>query len=117
MTGRILDTPVRTPVDVPYFHHTRRGIWVVAGPDVEARSGLGPLSIVDVCPTAMHMLGIGVPDDLDGRVALELFREGSVPQSRPVKKVTPDATISADDGEAYDDDAIKEKLRGLGYMH
>lgn len=117
LTGRILDTPVRTLVDVPYFHHTRRGIWVVAGPDVEARLDLEPMSIVDVCPTAMHMLGIGVPDDVDGRVALELFREGSATRSRAVERVTPDAAILPDDGDEYDDEAIKDKLRGLGYMH
>ena len=75
------------------------------------------MSIVDVCPTAMHLLGIGVPDDVDGRVAIELFREGSVTRSRAVEIVAPDATILADDGEEYDDEAIKDKLRGLGYMH
>lgn len=117
LSGRILDTPVRTTLDVPYFHHTRRGIWVTAGPDVEAGARLEAQSIVDVCPTAMHMLGLGVPDDIDGRVALEMFREGSATRVREVTRVTPDATISADDGEAYDDEAIKDKLRGLGYMH
>ncbi|MCC6744053.1 MAG: alkaline phosphatase family protein [Acidobacteria bacterium] len=117
LSGRLLDTPVRTTVDVPYFHHTRRGIWVVAGPGVEAGASLPAHQIVDVCPTAMHLLGLGVPDDVDGRVALEFFRNESPVRAREVRIVAPDAAIATDDSGEYDDEAIKDKLRGLGYMH
>lgn len=117
LTGRLLDTPVRTPVDVPYFHHTQRGIWVVAGPDVAAGARLPAAAIVDVCPTSLHLLGLGVPDDVDGRVALEFFRDDAPVRLREPVRVAPDGALDADTGEEYDDEAIKEKLRGLGYMH
>src|SRR5205085_1692040 len=73
LSGRTLDSPIRTAVDVPYFHHTRRGIWVAAGPGVAARAFEEPFDITDVCPTVLHLAGAPVPDDLDGRVRLELF--------------------------------------------
>jgi predicted AlkP superfamily phosphohydrolase/phosphomutase len=117
VSGRLLDTPVRTHVDVPYFHHTRRGIWVVAGPDVRPGRVDAQASIVDMCPTALHMLGLGVPDDVDGRVRVELFRSDSDVAMRSVRTVAAEGAVDSDAGEDYDDEAIKEKLRGLGYMH
>jgi predicted AlkP superfamily phosphohydrolase/phosphomutase len=117
LSGRLLDTPVRTRVDVPYFHHTRRGICVVAGPHVDPRRLAEPLDIVDVCPTALHLVGVGVPDDLDGRVRLELFRADSEPATRPVRYVAEERGVESSDLDEYDDEAIKEKLRGLGYIH
>jgi hypothetical protein len=117
LSGRLLDTPVRTAVDVPYFHHTRRGIWVVAGPDVMPGRREEPAEIVDVCPTALHLLGLGVPDDVDGTVRVDLFRSDSDVVRRPVRVVAAEGVIERDDLEEFDDEAIKEKLRGLGYMH
>jgi predicted AlkP superfamily phosphohydrolase/phosphomutase len=117
LSGRLLDTPVRTQVDVPYFHHTRRGIWAVAGPDVRPGAIADPFDIVDVLPTALHMLGLGVPRDVDGAVRTQLFRDASEPASRPVRIVDPEGAVETGAGEEYDDEAIKEKLRGLGYMH
>jgi predicted AlkP superfamily phosphohydrolase/phosphomutase len=117
LSGRLLDTPNRTRVDVPYFHHTRRGIWVAVGPGVRPGRITEPMTIVDVCPTALHLLGVGVPDDLDGRVRAELFRPDSEAGTRPVRYVTPAGAVEAQELEDYDDEAIKEKLRGLGYMH
>ncbi len=117
LSGKLLDTPVRTPVDVPYFHHTRRGIWVAAGPDVKPGRFAEPMSIVDVCPTALHLLGVAVPDDVDGRVRTELFRADSEPATRAVRFEKAEVGVQSDDLGEYDDEAIKEKLRGLGYMH
>lgn len=117
LSGRLLDTPVRTHVDVPYFHHTRRGIWISAGPDVEPGARPEAFEIVDVLPTVLHALGLPVPSDVDGRVRTELFREESEIASRPVVTVDVEGGIVSDDAGEYDDEAIKEKLRGLGYMH
>lgn len=116
LSGRLLDVPVHQPVETPYFHHTRRGIWAVAGPDVVPGRRTEAASIVDVCPTALHLLGLGVPGDVDGVVRTEFFRNGSSPASRPVVRIEAPAG-SAGDVEEYDDESIKEKLRGLGYMH
>ena len=32
--------------------------------------------IVDLAPTALHAMGLAVPDDMDGRVLTELFSDG-----------------------------------------
>jgi predicted AlkP superfamily phosphohydrolase/phosphomutase len=116
LSGRLLDTPVRTKVDVPYFHHTSRGIVAAAGPDVRAGARFEPFEIVDILPTVLHLLGVPVPSDVDGVVRRELFRDESSATREPLFV---DAMPLGDpEGiDPYDDEAIKEKLRGLGYMH
>ena len=47
-------------------------------------------------------------------------RFGSGPpeiSTAPVRTVHVDAPLADESGDPYDDEAIKEKLRGLGYMH
>jgi hypothetical protein len=117
LSGRMLDMPARTPVDVPYFHHTRRGIWAVCGAGVEAGARLGPLDITDVCPTVLHLVDAGVPDDLDGRVRVDFFQKDSEPARRPLRHVPAGVRISEGEVDEFDDEAIKEQLRGLGYMN
>lgn len=116
LTGRTLDGPIRTPVDVPYFHHNGRGIWCVAGPGVRRGARLGAFEIADVAPTALHLLGLPVPEDVDGRVRAELFEPGAEPAMREVRHVAPEGSVTPDLDADYDDEAIREKLRGLGYM-
>jgi predicted AlkP superfamily phosphohydrolase/phosphomutase len=57
--------------------HRRNGIFMAKGPDVRAGEALGPLSIYDVAPTILHLFGLPLPPDMDGRAILEaLFQEG-----------------------------------------
>ena len=61
------------------------------------------------------MLGLAVPSDADGRVRLELFKRDSDVAARPVRTVEVEGAVESD-VEEFDDAAIKEKLRGLGYL-
>jgi hypothetical protein len=113
----MLDMPARTTVDVPYFHHTQRGIWVVWGAGVRSGVSLGPFDITDVSATLLRLCDAGVPDDLDGRVRLDFFDDGAEPSRRPIRYVHVDASIDVEQGGEFDDEAIKDQLRGLGYMN
>jgi arylsulfatase A-like enzyme len=73
------------------------------------------VSILDVTPTALSLLGLEPPADLDGRVATELLAgDAEVGERRAVGAVE-----RRPDPRAYneeEEDAIKERLRGLGYI-
>ena len=43
-----------------------------------------PVSLVDVTPTALHLLGLAIPRSCDGRVLVELL-ETPGPGSRPLR--------------------------------
>ncbi|MFQ5712116.1 MAG: alkaline phosphatase family protein [Candidatus Geothermarchaeales archaeon] len=59
-------------------HHSSgalHGILLVNGPQV--RHGGVKANIVDVAPTILHILGVPIPLDVDGRVLKEIFEEDS----------------------------------------
>lgn len=57
----------------------RDGIFMAYGPDIEPAADLR-LSILDVAPTLMHSLGEPVPLEMDGTIALEIFRKKARPR-------------------------------------
>ena len=61
--------------------HRRTGIILALGPGIEAGELTGA-RIVDVAPTALHAMGLAVPDDMDGRVLTELFSDGREVRTR-----------------------------------
>jgi len=53
--------------------HVRQGYWAMVGPNIV--SGLRmDASILDLAPTVLSLLGLGVSSDLDGRVLAETFK-------------------------------------------
>ena len=96
--------------------HTAEGILVAAGGPFRRGVALEPPHIADVMPTALHLLGVALPDDLDGRVLAEALEPAYV-AAHPVRRTAGEGaagetvTLSADDeGE------MRKFLRGLGYV-
>jgi predicted AlkP superfamily phosphohydrolase/phosphomutase len=66
--------------------HRINGLFTAAGHDIANSGYLGTvLSIFDVAPTILHIMGLPVPDDMDGTVLKELFKEDSEPAQRTVE--------------------------------
>ena len=98
-------------------HHRPDGVLILAGPGVKAGTQLEGANIMDLTPTLLHAMGLGVPSDLDGRVLSEAFEPAS-PGAQPVKhtqaSVYKDSNTKPDLSE--DEMAeVQEKLRGWGY--
>jgi predicted AlkP superfamily phosphohydrolase/phosphomutase len=69
-----------------FGNHELEGIFFAEGPDIK-QSGekLPGLKIYDIAPTLLHMFGLAVPKDIDGRVLTEIFKKESEPGQREVK--------------------------------
>jgi len=66
-------------------HHSREGIFFAYGPDInKSRGKLNNLKIFDITPTILHIFGLPIPKDIDGRVLTEIFDEKSKPAKRKV---------------------------------
>ena len=52
--------------------HTRDGIIALIGSDIKIGKH-GPFDIVDIAPTILALLSIEIPEDIDGRVLIEVF--------------------------------------------
>ena len=97
--------------------HRREGILLVAGPGVRASNSTSPAGIADIAPTVLWLLGQPVPKDMDGRVLSDAF--DGAPAARSAGSGDPTAPESGDpprEGSFEDDEEIKERLRGLGYV-
>ncbi|MBN1953731.1 MAG: alkaline phosphatase family protein [Anaerolineae bacterium] len=93
--------------------HRRHGILIACGPAFRGGQTLQGARIVDLAPTILHVMGLPVPDDMDGRVLTSILAT-----DRPVayEQASP-AEASADSALSAEDLAeVEERLRALGYL-
>jgi predicted AlkP superfamily phosphohydrolase/phosphomutase len=102
--------------------HSLEGILICAGPHFGSSSSKTEscrVSIFDVTPIIMKIMGLSLPDHFDGTVPKELLRlEGGEIESQPERLQGPDASFAIDE-ENYCSDELSEiadRLRGLGYL-
>lgn len=57
--------------------HKLHGIFLAHGPDIKQNANIEGARIIDLAPTILHMYGVPIPRDMDGRVLTEIFREDS----------------------------------------
>ena len=98
-------------------NHARDGILVLHGPEIRAGQLLSLAAIEDVAPTVLHLLGLPIDADMDGRVLDEAFRP-EVVATRPVA-VTDVPYTAQGNGFQYtaeDEARIQDMLEGLGYV-
>ncbi len=71
------------------------------------------IRILDLAPTILHLMGLPVPDDMDGRVLNEILAT-----SRPIERRSASPTgEAADAGLSAEEMAeVEERLRALGYL-
>jgi predicted AlkP superfamily phosphohydrolase/phosphomutase len=98
-------------------HHARNGILLAYGRDVVGDEAVAGAEIIDVAPTVLHMMGLSVPEDMDGRVLMELFKPNSEIAQRKVQSRggTGGRTEEKADRE-QDSQIILHRLRGMGYL-
>jgi len=65
------------PVDETVGFHTLDGIFIAYGTDIKENYTITNAKIVDVTPTILHIFGIPIPRDMDGRVLKEIFKGDS----------------------------------------
>jgi predicted AlkP superfamily phosphohydrolase/phosphomutase len=113
----------RPSINDPGGHHIE-GIFMAAGPEIGAKAEALPgLHIEDVAPTVLHLMGLPVPSDMDGRVLIEILAPGIL-QARPVVECPPldkwpneaEAVSVQDDLSAEDEEEVRARLRALGYV-
>lgn len=64
----------------------RDGIFIAHGPDIKNNGEyMGEVQLYDIAPTILHMYGIPVPEDMDGKVLKEIFKEGSELGKREIR--------------------------------
>ena len=69
--------PILFSEKVTLNDHDSKGIFIAYGPDVKKNIQVKDLRIIDVAPTILHIFGMPIPSDMDGRATIEILREES----------------------------------------
>ena len=57
--------------------HRMDGIFIGGGPDIVQNENISEARLIDLAPTILHMLGLAIPSDVDGKVLTNTFRTES----------------------------------------
>ncbi|MBL8149774.1 MAG: alkaline phosphatase family protein [Blastocatellia bacterium] len=97
--------------------HRLHGVFIAHAKEFNSSLRLPNARIVDAAPTILHLSGIAIPKDMDGRVLTEIFSKEFLTQ-HPVKigdaaerGNTEDANFSDEESEE-----VRARLHELGYM-
>lgn len=109
--------------------HRRDGIFLALGKHIKQSFQVQDANIVDILPTVLFTMGIPIPEDTDGRILTEIFKEDFIRhnqtkislqqettdnvQAQPCAKRDEPNEITYTDSEAA---LIEERLKGLGYI-
>jgi predicted AlkP superfamily phosphohydrolase/phosphomutase len=96
--------------------HRREGILIARGPNIRVGEEMQTARLIDIAPTLLHLFGVPVPEDMDGKVLADLFRPEFF-RARPVQTGQASGVSSRDVG--YTDEErlkVEERLQALGYL-
>jgi predicted AlkP superfamily phosphohydrolase/phosphomutase len=96
--------------------HALHGILLACGSHIRHRTVTGA-QIIDVAPTILHLLDLPVPQDMDGRVLVDCL-DDDFTSTRPVRYAEPGGEGSRRAGSysEEEDEELRDRLRGLGYL-
>ena len=102
----------------PALEHRQFGVFVAAGPRIKKNQKIYGLGLIDVAPTILHMFGLPVGKDMDGKVLLDIFKKPTKPNY-----ISTWEEVKGDFGQlnkAYDseidDGEMLKQLADLGYI-
>ncbi len=97
--------------------HRLDGVFMIAGGPAKQGFGFSGASIVDVAPTILYLMGLPVPEDMDGRVLTECLEDHYI-ADHPIESV-----MGGDEQPEYDvnftpeeSELIAKRLQALGYI-
>ncbi|HJS30053.1 MAG TPA: hypothetical protein VJ768_10550, partial [Anaerolineales bacterium] len=97
-------------------NHRPEGILIANGPAFKRGELLKDARMIDLAPTLLHLAGVPVPEDMEGRV-LGAAYEPSFLDSHPIKFQTAGSLEAEDfDYPLVAHTALGDRLRSLGYL-
>jgi predicted AlkP superfamily phosphohydrolase/phosphomutase len=99
--------------------HRTEGLWMIKGPGIK-KVKLSA-QIIDLVPTILHILGIPIPADLDGRPLSEIFQEEDQ-RKQPSRRQLETLQAARNNGRRpmllspADEEEIRDRLKKLGYL-
>jgi predicted AlkP superfamily phosphohydrolase/phosphomutase len=114
--GSTLITPIPPGQLLRSGDHRPDGMFLAAGPHIQPGRLARTPGLIDLAPTALYLAGLPIPESMDGQVIDDIldpeFLHAHPPQAGPdLPAPDPARALSPDENEA-----IADRLRGLGYL-
>ena len=90
---------------------------MIKGPDIRQGASIKGAAITDLAPTILYLMGLKVPDDMDGTVLKEIFTDDYL-KNHPIEHYTP-SEVTEEKSEttvSTEEEEIKQRLKNLGYF-
>ncbi len=99
--------------------HRQFGMFVATGPNIKKKEKVYGLGLIDIAPTILHHFNLPIGEDMDGKVALDIFNT-----IKEVKYIPSWENVEGDfaelnskrDMDKFSDDETMEQLIELGYV-
>jgi predicted AlkP superfamily phosphohydrolase/phosphomutase len=98
--------------------HRLYGIVIAGGPAFKSGAEIANARLIDIAPTLLHLLGVAVPEDMDGKVLASAFQPDFL-LARPIRSSAASGTSATDRPSGYTDEEaakVEERLQALGYL-
>jgi predicted AlkP superfamily phosphohydrolase/phosphomutase len=98
--------------------YSPEGIFFASGMDIHKKVRLNNPSILDIAPTILYLMGISIPQEMDGKM-LEKIIKPSYLRARPPVYAKEEIATRSDKRESLtteEEVALKDHLRRLGYL-
>lgn len=98
--------------------HRKEGIFILRGEGVRKNYPLEDAGISDIAPTILFLLGLPVPEDMDGKVIVDAFEKGYLREHSVEIIPSPEHAVAAGEGimSEAETEKMKKALRDLGYF-
>jgi hypothetical protein len=104
----------------PAVEHRQFGIFAAKGPGIRRDERIYGANLLDLCPTVLHMFGLPVGEDMDGKVLLDIYEE----EPSAIQRIPSWDLVEGDHGmhpadrqiAPADSKAALDQLVALGYI-
>lgn len=93
--------------------HRSEGVFIASGAGIKQGTTLDQAHITDVAPTVLHLMGLPIPDVMDGRPLTEIMQEQREVVYTTGDKIAVDVETGLSEAETAE---IEDRLRALGYL-
>jgi predicted AlkP superfamily phosphohydrolase/phosphomutase len=101
--------------------HRSEGILAMTGPPIRSGMCVNSPQIEDLAPTIIHLMGLPIPQEMDGRVLEEVLQPNYL-ANHPIRRSEGEgeAKSSPEEDEGWaspdEEEQVAERLQALGYM-
>jgi predicted AlkP superfamily phosphohydrolase/phosphomutase len=97
--------------------HRMEGVFIARGKGLNSGTEITGMSVLDIAPLLLYSMGLPIPGWLDGVLRPDVFAEGVLDGSPPAYCNAEEVPGAKAGGRgSTEDESIKDRLKGLGYI-